>query len=140
MWKALYRVLKPGGRIILTTPNHYARIALFRHFLRSVSGWGSGISVEDILNIPTRSPHWKEFSGKELRRYFELLSPDFSLRRLHYCSFSGHLNWKGKLLYDWHSLVPILRDGLYAEIDLPSKAAGITIKPDWYRGPASDSL
>lgn len=139
MWKAIYRVLKPGGRIILTTPNHYAMEALLQQVPRFLSGFGSGISVVDILNVPTHSPHWKEFSRKELRSYFNLLSPDFSVNRLHYSSFradTGHLNWKGRLLYDWPNLIPMLRNGLYAEIDLPSKVAGITIQPDWFRGPA----
>jgi len=138
MWKAIYRVLKPGGRIILTTPNHYALSALSQQIPRFLSGFGSGISVADILNVPTHSPHWKEFSGKELKRYFNLLSPDFSVNRLCYCSFgadTGHLNWKGRLLYDWPNLVPMLRNGLYAEVDLISKTAGITIRPDWFRGP-----
>lgn len=142
MWKAIYRVLKPGGRIILTTPNHYAWAAMLGQISRYLTGWGSGISVEDIMNIPTYSPHWKEFSRKELRKYFNLLSTDFSVTRLQYCSFNtdnGHLNWKGRLLYDRPNLIPMTRDGLYAEVDLPIKKAGITIKPDWFRGPADPS-
>jgi 2-polyprenyl-3-methyl-5-hydroxy-6-metoxy-1,4-benzoquinol methylase len=141
MWKAIYRVLRPGGRIILTTPNHYALSAVSRQIPRFLSGWGSGISVTDILHVPTHSPHWKEFSRKELRRYFDLLSPDFSVRKLHYCSFhtdTRHLNWKGKLVHDWRNLIPVLRNGLYAEVDLPSKMAGISIQPDWTRGPVRD--
>jgi 2-polyprenyl-6-hydroxyphenyl methylase/3-demethylubiquinone-9 3-methyltransferase len=141
MWKAIHRVLKPNGRIILTTPNAYALVALSRQIPRFISGWGSGLSVADILHVPTRSPHWKEFSRKEVRRYFELLSPDFSVRTLKYCTFrtdTGHLNWKGGLRHAWYEWIPVLRKGIYAEIDVPSKQSGITIQPDWYRGSVHD--
>lgn len=141
MWKAIYRVLRPGGRIILTTPNHYALSAVSRQVPRFLSGWGSGLSVPDILQLPTHAPHWKEFSRKELRRYFDLLSPDFSMSKLRYCSFrtdNRHLNWKGRLAHYWRNLIPVLRNGLYAEVDLPAKTAGITIRPDWTRDPVRD--
>ena len=141
MWKAIYRVLRPGGRIILTTPNHYALSAVSRQVPRFLSGWGSGLSVPDILQLPTHAPHWKEFSRKELRRYFDLLSPDFSMSKVRYCSFrtdNRHLNWKGRLAHDWRNLIPVLRNGLYAEVELPAKTAGITIRPDWTRDPVRD--
>lgn len=141
MWKAIYRVLRPGGRIILTTPNHYALSAVSRQVPRFLSGWGSGLSVPDILQLPTHAPHWKEFSRKELRRYFDLLSPDFSMSKLRYCSFrtdNRHLNWKGRLAHAGRNLIPVLRNGLYAEVDLPAKTAGITIRPDWTRDPVRD--
>lgn len=141
MWKAIYRVLRPGGRIILTTPNHYALSAVSRQIPRFLSGWGSGLSVPDILQLPTHAPHWKEFSRKELRRYFDLLSRDFSMSKLRYCSFrtdNRHLNWKGRLAHYWRNLIPVLRNGLYAEVDLPAKTAGITIRPDWTRDPVRD--
>jgi len=134
MWKALYRVLRPGGRIILTMPNFYCGGSLFPAIFRFLSGGGSGISVSDILNKNTYAPHWKEYSKKELRRYFELLSADFVLNNQRYLPDSlglVRLNWKGKLLYDKRNILPVFRKGIYAEIDLLRKNAGFTINPDW---------
>jgi 2-polyprenyl-3-methyl-5-hydroxy-6-metoxy-1,4-benzoquinol methylase len=134
MWKAFYRVLRPGGRIILTTPNCYSGVNIVFPLIRFLSGWGSGIPVTEILEKNTYSPHWKEFSRKELKKYFELLSADFNTRNQCYFSYvlkTNHLNWKGKLAYDRKDLVPFLRKGIYQEVDLPHKHVGITMEPSW---------
>jgi len=133
MWKAIYRVLRPGGRIILTTPNFYALGRLLRQTARILTGWGGGISVSDILNVPTYSPHWKEFSRKELRLYFEALSPDFSVARSRYSSLtfnSSLASWKGKLAQAVCYPIAVLRADIYMEVDLNQKSAGISIPPD----------
>ena len=138
MWKAIYRVLRPAGRVIITTPNFYALRSLTAQATRFLSGRGSGISVSDILNVPTHAPHWKEYSRKELKQYFESLSPDFSLSRSRYISYgfdATHLNWKGRLVRALREPIPLLRAGIYAEVDLLRKNAGIGIEPDWERGP-----
>jgi 2-polyprenyl-6-hydroxyphenyl methylase/3-demethylubiquinone-9 3-methyltransferase len=135
MWRAIYRVLKPGGRIILTTPNFYNIRRIPRHLLRYFSGAGGGITVADILHVPTHSPHWKEYSKKEIRAYFETLSSDFNPGVLKYCSFKSlgpQLNWKGRLVHDSPSFVPVLREGIYAEVDLVSKISGVMTQPNWH--------
>jgi 2-polyprenyl-3-methyl-5-hydroxy-6-metoxy-1,4-benzoquinol methylase len=135
MWKAIHRVLRPGGRIIITTPNFYSLEGMRRSVTNFISGRGGGIAVADILNTPTYSMHWKEYSKKEIKTYFELLSADFVVRKLEYVSCherSEHLNWKGKLAYDGKNLIPFLRKGIYAEVDLFDKNKGININPSWY--------
>jgi 2-polyprenyl-6-hydroxyphenyl methylase/3-demethylubiquinone-9 3-methyltransferase len=134
MWKAFYRVLRPGGRIIITTPNFYHAGIMFPAIFRFWTGWGSGISVVEILNKNTYSPHWKEYSKKEISRYFELLSPDFVVKKQRYLPDGlgiVELNWKGKLLYDKRNILPVFRKGIYSEIELLHKDSGITISPRW---------
>lgn len=134
MWKAIHRVLRPGGRIILTTPNYYGLRAMRMHVKRFFSGAGGGISVRDILHVPTNGPHWKEYSRREIREYFRLLSRDFSLGTLAYCSYKSslpRLNWKRRVLYDLSRVIPILSEGIYAEVDLTRKDAGISVQPGW---------
>jgi len=135
MWKAIYRVLRPGGRIIITTPNYYFPKSIFPSIPRFLLGWGSGISVSDILHKRTYAPHWKEFTKKELRSYFELLSTDFAVQNLRYFPhFNGGqqlLNWKGNLAYDRKNLIPIFRQGIYLTIHLVSKGSGISTKCNW---------
>jgi len=131
MWRALHRVLKPGGRIILTTPNYYSLAARLSRLKRALSGTGGGIPVSDILGTPTNAPHWKEYSKKELRQYFGLLSEDFRVRSIAYFSFvSGSTGWKTRV-HRLVSLVPSLRKGIYAEVDLVRKHRGITVIPTW---------
>jgi len=134
MWKAFYRILRPGGRIIVTTPNYYCARNFFPAVLRLLSGRGAGISVSDIIQKNTYSPHWKEFSKKELAEYFESLSPDFVVQKQQYISeklATAKLNWKGILVHDTKNILPAFRSGIYAEIDLVRKNLGITIKPEW---------
>jgi hypothetical protein len=101
---------------------------------RYLSGRGAGIPVTDILLRHTYSPHWKEFSKKELAEYFVSLSPDFEVRRQQYFSDSVacvNLNWKGVLVHDTRNFIPFFRNGIYSEIDLAFKKVGITIQPEW---------
>jgi 2-polyprenyl-6-hydroxyphenyl methylase/3-demethylubiquinone-9 3-methyltransferase len=134
MWKAVYRVLKPGGRIILTTPNYYFRRSVSDRLKRFITGRGGGITVSEIIHVKTYSPHWKEYSPREIREYFETLSRDFHvgvLKAITYQTEYLQLNWKGRLLYDIRNMIPLLREGIYAEIDLPRKSSGISIQPHW---------
>lgn len=135
MWKAIYRVLRPGGKLIITTPNHYFFDNMLNSVFRFLSGWGSGITVSDILNKNTNAPHWKEFTKKELRRYFELLSADFEVQNLRYFPYciggQQPLNWKGNLAYDRKSLIPFFRRGIYLTVNLVQKRSGISINSSW---------
>jgi 2-polyprenyl-6-hydroxyphenyl methylase/3-demethylubiquinone-9 3-methyltransferase len=134
MWKAVYRVLRPGGKIIITTPNFYYLPSLIRTLGRLIAGRGVGIDTADILQRNTHAPHWKEFSAGELRAYFALLSPDFHVSRLltfnHHASF-GPLNWKGELHYWVLNHVTISRQSIFLEVTLAAKEQGITVTTHW---------
>ena len=88
MWKAIFRVMKPGGKIILTTPNYYHIGGRAWDLKRFLFKYGGGITPEQILNVPTYGPHWKEFSANEIRNYFKLLSPDFKISEIRHASIS----------------------------------------------------
>jgi 2-polyprenyl-6-hydroxyphenyl methylase/3-demethylubiquinone-9 3-methyltransferase len=132
-WRALYRVLRPGGRIILTTPNYYEFGSLVQAAWRFVRGLGGGIRVEDVLLIKTTGPHWKEYSLGEIRRYFTLLSDDFVIGEArHFKTWSlASSSWRRRIRILLTRLLPLFQDSLYVEIDLPEKRAGITIEPGW---------
>ena len=90
--------------------------------------------MRENLHKKTHAPHWKEFSHKELVDYFRQLSGDFGVRRQWYMSDrSGmeHLNWKGRLVYDTANIIPAFRTGIYLEVEIERKRAGITITPEW---------
>jgi 2-polyprenyl-6-hydroxyphenyl methylase/3-demethylubiquinone-9 3-methyltransferase len=133
MWKAIYRVLHPGGRIILTTPNYYYIGGWFWDFKRSIKRTGGGVSVHEILSKFTNGPHWKEYSAREIRLYFNLLSPDFQVRRLQYVSipYFPTNTFKEKLRKIAERHIRILRNNIFAEIGLPTKEHGITMVPSW---------
>lgn len=125
-WKAIYRVLKPGGRIVLTTPNYYRKGGHAWQMRRFLSGSGAGIHINEILGTQTYGHHWKEFSRKEVSDYFCSLSPDFVIHRA--------------VIVDHQIQVPksfvncalsFLLPQIYVEIDLPAKNAGVVVKPGW---------
>ena len=134
MWKTLYRLLAPKGRIVVTTPNYYCWRGRAWDIKRLFGGMGGGLPVAEILRLHTYGHHWKEFSRNELVSYFQQLSPDFRIARaIHLDEFHPYqcgapANWLAKQL---EKRLPILRPNLHVEIDLPEKAEGITVSPGW---------
>ena len=134
MWREIYRVMKPGARIVVTTPNYYALRTRIRHWLRTTRGRGGGVTVEQVLSLHTLGHHWKEYSRAELLRYFSMLSPDFVCRNFAYVESCRPFVSKkaGRRLVRWLERVfPTLRPDLYVEIELTCKDKGIVIEPHW---------
>jgi 2-polyprenyl-3-methyl-5-hydroxy-6-metoxy-1,4-benzoquinol methylase len=129
MWREIHRVMAPGARLIVTTPNAYRLGGWAWRPLRFVSGHGFGIPVEDIVGLRDRSHHWKEYSRKEIIRYFALLSPDFHIcKALHVRTFRRSPGVLRSLI---ERPLPFLRGNLHIEMDLPSKDVGIVAEPGW---------
>ena len=134
MWREIYRVLKPGGRIVVTTPNYYALRGRAWRWLRFARGMGGGVAVSDIVSRHSNTQHWKEYSLRELIQYFTLLSPDFA------CHDATHVeaypkkrqNKRGSsIVLSVEHVIPILRPDVYLEVELPRKEKGIVIEPNW---------
>ncbi|HEY2394777.1 MAG TPA: methyltransferase domain-containing protein [Rudaea sp.] len=134
LWREIYRVMRPGARLIVTTPNCYALRTTVRRWLRAVRGLGSGIAVSDILMLKTLGHHWKEYSRAELREYFMLLSVDFACtqaRLVHVPLPQRPARLRDHAASLLERIVPVLRPGIHVEIDLPVKKHGIAIEPHW---------
>ena len=132
LWRTLYRLLKPGGVIVVTTPNYYALRGRAWQPLRFLGGRGGGIGVEQILRTPSFGHHWREFAPAELRRYFRLLSPDFRIAR---CRLLPRQYPSRKrlapILTGIERVLPFLRDQIYLEVALPVKQHGIVLTANW---------
>lgn len=124
LWKQVHRILTPGARIVITTPNYYAFGSRAWQLRRFVRGNGGGIRVEDILGTPTYGHHWREFSRSELIRYFELLSPDFVTFKCHFAAPYELLPSHPirRLLY---RQLPWFRPNIHLEIELKDKSHGV---------------
>jgi SAM-dependent methyltransferase len=78
-WKRVYEVLRPGGAIYLTTPNALTPWKIMSTIKRAILLEGIGITIPMIFRTVTYGHHWKEYSSSEVRRYFQMLSPDFEV-------------------------------------------------------------
>ncbi|MHA7130736.1 class I SAM-dependent methyltransferase [Algoriphagus namhaensis] len=78
-WKSAYKSLKAGGLIYISTPNSFALPNFTRSMKNLLLFKSIGITVDDILSKVTYGHHWKEYSAKEVKLYFERLSPDFEV-------------------------------------------------------------
>lgn len=78
-WKLIYQILKSGGLIYISTPNAFALPNYIRAIKNTIGLKSIGITVDDIFSKVTYGHHWKEYSTKEIEKYFEALSPDFEV-------------------------------------------------------------
>jgi 2-polyprenyl-6-hydroxyphenyl methylase/3-demethylubiquinone-9 3-methyltransferase len=134
MWREIHRVMKPGAVVVVTTPNYYALRSRLRGVMRLLRRMGGGIDVDQIVGLKTFGHHWKEYSRRELLRYFELLSPDFRCRAID-CMEEYHpglLARRGGRAVKWlERMLPPLRPDLYVEVELIGKERGIVVEPHW---------
>jgi 2-polyprenyl-3-methyl-5-hydroxy-6-metoxy-1,4-benzoquinol methylase len=132
LWQALYRVLKPGGVIVLSTPNAYRLDSRTLSWARLLRGLGAGVGVAEILSTHTFGHHWKEYSASELRQYFQLLSSDFQMQVTPVKRFGiAHPTLLKTIARALETLLPGLRPNLYAEVSLLEKRCGITLQAHW---------
>lgn len=132
-WKEIYRILRPGGRIVITTPNAFYHRSIDTQMNRLLSGRGGfGITVNDIMATGTYGHHWKEYSLPELRDYFAKLSRDFDTSRHAMPTRAEDLN---TMLGPISELVAACADvrahSIYLDVVLTQKDAGISISPPW---------
>jgi 2-polyprenyl-6-hydroxyphenyl methylase/3-demethylubiquinone-9 3-methyltransferase len=129
MWTELYRLLAPGGVIVVTTPNYYSVKGRAWALRRTLKGYGSALPVEEILRVPTYGPHWKEYSLRELWVYFTMLSPDFHIHKATYVDDYYKGPKISAMLRFLERRLPVLQRNLHIEVTLPSKEQGIVIAP-----------
>jgi 2-polyprenyl-6-hydroxyphenyl methylase/3-demethylubiquinone-9 3-methyltransferase len=134
MWRDVYRVLKPSGRIVVTTPNYYALRGRLWAPGRFLQRFGGGLDTGSIINLHTHAHHWKEYSMRELIYYFCLLSPDFNcIKTAHLEQYSPEYIGLGSkrfsLIVEKH--IPLLRPWLHLEVEMRTKERGIVAEPHW---------
>lgn len=78
-WKKIHQVIKTDGIIYISTPNSLTLINIVRGLKKIFMLDGIGLGVSDIFSNVTYGHHWKEYSAKEVKRYFNALSDDFKL-------------------------------------------------------------
>jgi 2-polyprenyl-6-hydroxyphenyl methylase/3-demethylubiquinone-9 3-methyltransferase len=131
MWKSLYRLLSPGGRIVVTTPSYFSR-GLMKDMRSVLSLRGPGLSVRDIVETNTYGHHWRLYSVRDIGEYFRILSPDFRIGRVaHFDTRRPRRGMVRALKRRLRQTIPFLLDSLYVEVELPGKQAGITVQPHW---------
>ena len=152
MWKAIYSALRPGGRIVLTTPNsNYFRSVIGRvEYIIKNGGWG--LAISEVLTTGTYGHHWKEYNLTELQYLFDTLSADFKVTRHKYwggdsrdaqdlISFISHYRDQSdempkliaarlleSLAHAGHSSLGAL---ILLEVEIIEKQEGIKVKPPW---------
>ena len=80
MWVEVFKLLKDEGRIYITTPNSLSIRRISLQFLRIITRDGYGPKIDDILSKPSYAIHWKEYSPKEIYKYFKTLGYNVEIK------------------------------------------------------------
>lgn len=134
MWKEIHRVLRRGGKIIITTPNYYYLPNQIKRFKRSIKLLGGYIPLEEIFGNVTFGHHWKEYSARELKKYFSLLSRDFRISEFKLFNPFGFpvSSARRALLYFFGLIFSSFQKNIYAEVCLETKENGIKLRQPEY--------
>lgn len=127
LWSRVYELLAPAGFVYLSTPNALRPAAWARQMRDLLAFRGIGTSLDDIMGNVTYGHHWKEYSSRELHRYFAMLSSDFSVTTDWYSSDLGRdpsLTSRVKALL---AFVPCFRSDIEAVIRRPG-STGISAR------------
>lgn len=126
LWQEIRRVTRPGGLVVVTTPNYYSFSTRLRALGRFLTLRGGGLPVWKVLAHPTYSHHWKEYSARELREYVAGLGSGFEWHRLVYTGRGGRNpapeSWKQWVLWPVWQLLPLTRQDLHLELIVTDSA------------------
>jgi 2-polyprenyl-3-methyl-5-hydroxy-6-metoxy-1,4-benzoquinol methylase len=115
-WRRIHELLSPGGIIYLSTPNSLRPAAWLRQLRSLLLGQGVGLSLDGIFGTVTYGHHWKEYSAWEVKRYFALLSSDFTVQTHWYSTDNTTVRSAKSLLKAALSMVPHWRSDIEAVI------------------------
>lgn len=138
-WGRVYELLSPGGMVYLSTPNALRPAAWLRELGGLLSFRGVGLSLPEVMGNVTYGHHWKEYSAGEIRRYFAMLSSDFSVETHWYSSDLSGTSGSKTLLKKLLAIVPCFRSDIEAVIRRSGHAGFTARAPELQmQKPASD--
>jgi 2-polyprenyl-6-hydroxyphenyl methylase/3-demethylubiquinone-9 3-methyltransferase len=135
-WRRIHQLLKVGGAIYITTPNALTPWKILATIKNAVTLRGTGLPVHRIFDTITYGHHWKEYTGREIRRYFRMLSADFDVT-VRYFSLEPEpvaapamspKTLARRLVNSSAGIVPAFSEQIEAVVRLPRKT-------DWTLGP-----
>lgn len=141
MWKSIFRVLKPDGKLFISTPNSLRLSRCLSQIRRIMTGDGIGVRVSSVIGGVTYGHHWKEYSSRELIRYFGALGiPETAIEVHHYCyreprPFCGRPLIKGNYhatMDRLEGLIPWFRPELFVIVHMPGQPIDVPSPPSYF--------
>ena len=141
MWKSIFRVLKPDGKLFMSTPNSLRLSRCLSQIRRIMAGDGIGVRVSSVLGGVTYGHHWKEYSRRELICYFASLGiPKTAIEIHHYCyrklrPFSSRPIIKGSyhaIVDRLESWMPRFRPELFVIVHMPGHPVDVPSPPSYF--------
>jgi SAM-dependent methyltransferase len=133
-WRRIYQILNVGGSIYITTPNALTPWKILATIKNAVTLRGAGLPMHRIFDTVTYGHHWKEYTGREIRQYFKMLTPDFAVGISYFSVDSevppgrpGLKTIARRLVNSAASILPPFRDQIEGIVSLGSKT-GWTLK------------
>jgi SAM-dependent methyltransferase len=116
-WRRTWQLLVDDGVIYITTPNAFRVRALAKAVGRMLTLEGIGLPVGEVLSVITSGHHWKEYSCREIMKYFHELSPDFTVETK---TYGDHENDR-RLISKICEILPPFRTNIEAVVRVKGK-------------------
>ena len=90
--------------------------------------------MEEIILLKTYGHHWKLYTIKDIKKYFELLSNDFYVKYFCYYTYHPLVSYSPLRLIKKivENIYPPCKEAIYVEISIKEKKNGIIAKPGWW--------
>ncbi len=103
-WKRIHTLIKPNGTIYITTPNSITLYSIVKNLYQLITLKGIGMDIKAIFPTVTYGHHWKEYSSKEIKQYFQILNDGFKVSINKFCykppESAGSIKSKGSILLE----------------------------------------
>ena len=83
-WRSISSIMSKKSFIYISTPNSMRLLNIISTVYNAMLMRRIGLDTISILNQDTYGHHWKEYSAKEIKYYFNEINPNFNIKIYYY--------------------------------------------------------
>jgi SAM-dependent methyltransferase len=130
MWSELFRIIRPGGLIFISTPNSLNLLQTLRGLAGILLRRGQGLSIPSLMSTVTYGHHWKEYSKRELIEYFSYLGLPRNKLEFQYINYSREVTPLALTVFNAvTAITPFWRRDIFLVVEIPETKPNVPPPP-----------